>query len=73
MLRASQRQSESSVDLRSVDPKLRKALMPFQIERVKRGISQHGRILIADDMGLGKIPPVKTRSTNADVFFSMGD
>lgn len=38
----------------SIDPKLRKALRPFQREGVLRGIAQRGRILIADDMGLGK-------------------
>lgn len=54
MLRSNARKPESSAELRSVDPKLRKALMPFQIEGVVKGICQNGRILIADDMGLGK-------------------
>lgn len=59
MLRSNPKEPENSVDLRSVDPKLRKALMPFQVEGVKRGIRQHGRILIADDMGLGKLTPTR--------------
>ncbi|XP_003741169.2 SWI/SNF-related matrix-associated actin-dependent regulator of chromatin subfamily A-like protein 1 [Galendromus occidentalis] len=54
MLRSNIKQPDSQVDLRSIDPKLRKALMPFQTEGVVRGISQNGKILIADDMGLGK-------------------
>ena len=54
MLRSNARDSEDAVDLRSVDPKLRKGLMRFQTEGVVKGICQHGRILIADDMGLGR-------------------
>lgn len=44
----------SDINLNSVDYKLVKALMPFQIEGVSFGIRHDGRVLIADDMGLGK-------------------
>ncbi|XP_022792918.1 SWI/SNF-related matrix-associated actin-dependent regulator of chromatin subfamily A-like protein 1 [Stylophora pistillata] len=44
----------SDINLNSVDHKLVKALMPFQLEGVSFGIRHDGRVLIADDMGLGK-------------------
>jgi hypothetical protein len=37
-------------DLSMIDPTLTSALMPFQREGVKFGISRGGRVLIADDM-----------------------
>ncbi|OQR72980.1 SWI/SNF A protein [Tropilaelaps mercedesae] len=54
VLRSNARIPVEDVELSSIDPKLRKALMPFQREGVLRGIAQRGRVLIADDMGLGK-------------------
>ena len=42
------------VDISCIDPKLGKALLPFQKSAVYFGIHLKGRVLIADDMGLGK-------------------
>lgn len=42
------------VDISCIDPKLGKALLPFQKSAVYLGIHLKGRVLIADDMGLGK-------------------
>lgn len=42
------------VDLSNIDPKLFKALLPFQRQSIYFGVSLKGRLLIADDMGLGK-------------------
>ncbi|XP_046406461.1 SWI/SNF-related matrix-associated actin-dependent regulator of chromatin subfamily A-like protein 1 [Ischnura elegans] len=44
----------SSIDLSKIEPVLLAALMPFQEEGVRYGISRNGRCLIADEMGLGK-------------------
>uniref|UniRef100_A0A915J9P0 SWI/SNF-related matrix-associated actin-dependent regulator of chromatin subfamily A-like protein 1 n=1 Tax=Romanomermis culicivorax TaxID=13658 RepID=A0A915J9P0_ROMCU len=41
-------------DLRTIDPALRTSLFPFQLEAVNFAISKGGRVLIADDMGMGK-------------------
>ncbi|XP_022671506.1 SWI/SNF-related matrix-associated actin-dependent regulator of chromatin subfamily A-like protein 1 isoform X2 [Varroa jacobsoni] len=54
VLRSNVQIHTEDVEMSSIDPKLRKALRPFQREGVLRGIAQRGRILIADDMGLGK-------------------
>lgn len=35
-------------------PGLLSALLPFQREGVRRGLQHQGRILIADEMGVGK-------------------
>lgn len=43
-----------SADLSGIDQTLVSALMPFQTEGVRFGISRNGRCLISDDMGLGK-------------------
>lgn len=45
--------------LAAIEPKLRNALMGFQIEGVCFGIDKGGRCMIADDMGLGKISSTK--------------
>ena len=37
-----------------IPEKLRRSLMPYQVEGVKFGISRNGRILFGDEMGLGK-------------------
>lgn len=44
----------TDTDLSLIDRKLMEALMNFQVEGVKFGISRGGRCLISDDMGLGK-------------------
>ena len=41
-------------DLSNVEDCIVKTLMPFQKEGVRFGIQHNGRVLIADDMGLGK-------------------
>jgi SNF2 family DNA or RNA helicase len=33
---------------------LRGALMPFQLQGVQYGLARRGRVLIADEMGVGK-------------------
>ena len=33
---------------------LRRSLMPYQVEGVKFGLSRNGRVLLGDEMGLGK-------------------
>lgn len=37
-----------------LDPGLFKVLLPFQKEGIVAGLKFHGRILIADEMGVGK-------------------
>lgn len=48
--------SPSEVDERwaSMPAPLRNALLPFQTEGVRFGLARHGRVLIADEMGVGK-------------------
>lgn len=41
-------------DLQSLDAPLREALFPFQAEGIQTGLQRHGRVMLADDMGLGK-------------------
>lgn len=41
-------------DLQSLDEPLREALFPFQVEGIQAGLQRHGRVMLADDMGLGK-------------------
>ena len=45
-----------AVDLifQKVPGELRRSLMPYQVEGVKFGISRNGRVLLGDEMGLGK-------------------
>eukprot|EP00873_Tetraselmis_striata_P035438 jgi/Tetstr1/455702/TSEL_042510.t1 len=37
-----------------IPPRLRVALLPFQVEGVSRALSLEGRVLVGDEMGLGK-------------------
>ncbi|XP_071448484.1 SWI/SNF-related matrix-associated actin-dependent regulator of chromatin subfamily A-like protein 1 [Hetaerina americana] len=53
-LNPSNRIELQSINLSKIDPVLTDALMPFQVEGVRFGISRNGRCLIADEMGLGK-------------------
>ncbi|CAB3376895.1 Hypothetical predicted protein [Cloeon dipterum] len=46
--------STEDIDLSSLDPVCRDALMPFQVDGIKFCISKGGRAMLADDMGLGK-------------------
>lgn len=40
--------------LETIPKPLRKALMPFQEEGIRFGLERQGRVLIADEMGVGK-------------------
>jgi SWI/SNF-related matrix-associated actin-dependent regulator 1 of chromatin subfamily A len=42
------------MDLERLPTELVKKMYPFQLEGVKFGISRFGRILLADEMGVGK-------------------
>ena len=46
--------AEVAARLARMPPSLRAALMPFQAEGVAFGLARHGRVLIADEMGVGK-------------------
>jgi SWI/SNF-related matrix-associated actin-dependent regulator 1 of chromatin subfamily A len=46
--------SSVKIDLSRIEPKIKSKLMPFQVEGVETAIRWKGRILIADEMGVGK-------------------
>lgn len=48
------RNSKNSFDLTLVEEKIRTSLFPFQREGVQLALARNGKIILADDMGLGK-------------------
>ena len=49
------RDDTQGIEEHRIEPTLWKQLHPFQKEGVLTGIAQRGRILLADDMGLGMV------------------
>lgn len=48
------RNSKNSFDLSLIEEKIRTSLFPFQREGVQLALARNGKIILADDMGLGK-------------------
>lgn len=46
--------AEVNFDLKYLDAPIRNTLYPFQKEGIKMALSKKGRVILADDMGLGK-------------------
>jgi SWI/SNF-related matrix-associated actin-dependent regulator of chromatin subfamily A-like protein 1 len=48
------KEAKEEVNLKFLDPQIRNTLFPFQRDGITMAIQKRGRVILADDMGLGK-------------------